>query len=51
MIDLMEALRRSVEDAKQAKQPGGGKTRPREEGCAATQVRRALERATLVRLG
>ena len=41
VIDLMEALRRSVEDAKQAKQPAAPRRR-REEGCCATQVRRAL---------
>ena len=43
VIDLMEALRRSVEDAKQAKQPAGAKkAAPKKAACAA-QVRRALE--------
>ena len=40
MIDLMEALRRSVEDAKQAKQPAAAK-KAAPEACAA-QIGRAL---------
>ena len=54
VIDLMEALRRSVEDAKQAKQTPAPRRRRRRRPLPAAQVSRALEDlrgGALMRLG